>query len=54
VRLVRAVTGSPISRPLTDLLAVTYGPLPVLTDLLADTDGVTAAFIYAFHEFILI
>jgi predicted nucleotidyltransferase/biotin operon repressor len=46
VRLVRAVTGSPISRPLTDLLAVTYGPLPVLTDLLADTDGVTAAFIY--------
>ncbi len=33
-------------RPLTDLLAVTYGPLPVLTDLLVGTAGVSAAFIY--------
>ncbi len=46
VRLLRAVTGTPVSRPLTDLLAVTYGPLPVLTDLLAGTPGVSAAFIY--------
>ena len=46
VRLLRAVTDTPVSRPLTDLLAVTYGPLPVLTDLLADVDGVTHAFIY--------
>lgn len=46
VRLLRAVTGTPVSRPLTDLLAVTYGPLPVLTDLLAGTAGVSAAFIY--------
>jgi predicted nucleotidyltransferase len=46
VRLLRAVTGTPVSRPLTDLLAVTYGPLPVLTDLLAGTGGVAAAFIY--------
>ncbi len=45
VRLLRAVTGSPVSRPLTDLLAVTYGPLPVLTDLLAGLTGVSAAFI---------
>jgi len=41
VHLLRAV-----SRPLTDLLAVTYGPLPVLTDLLADVEGVAHAFIY--------
>jgi predicted nucleotidyltransferase len=46
VRLVRAVTGTPVSQPLTDLLAVTYGPLPVLADLLAGADGVSAAFIY--------
>src|SRR5271155_2826946 len=46
VRLLRAVTGSPVSRPLTDLLAVTYGPLPVLTDLLAGLPEVGAAFIY--------
>jgi DNA-binding transcriptional ArsR family regulator len=45
-RLVRAVTDSPLSRPLTDLLAVTYGPLPVLTDLLAGVPGVQRAFIY--------
>ncbi len=46
IRLLRAVTDTPVSRPLTDLLAVTYGPLPVLTDLLADVEGVTHAFIY--------
>jgi hypothetical protein len=42
MRVLRAATGS---RPLTDLLAVTYGPLPVLTDLLAGVEGVGAAFI---------
>ncbi len=46
VHLIRAVTDSPVSRPLTDLLAVTYGPLPVLNDLLADVEGITQAFIY--------
>jgi hypothetical protein len=46
LRMLRAVTGTPVSRPLTDLLAVTYGPLPVLTDLLAEAPGVSAAFIY--------
>lgn len=45
-RLVRAVTDSPLSRPLTDLLAVTYGPLPVLTEQLASVPGVHRAFIY--------
>src|SRR5512139_2227018 len=34
LRLVRAVTDSVLTGPLTDLLAVTYGPLPVLSDAL--------------------
>jgi hypothetical protein len=46
VRLVRASQGSIITRPLTDLLAATYGPLPVLTDLLYAVDGIDRAFIY--------
>lgn len=45
-RLIRAETGGPVSRPLTDLLAVTYGPLPVLTDLLSGFPGVEQAYIY--------
>jgi hypothetical protein len=46
VRLVRAAVDTPLTRPLTDLLAVTYGPLPVLTDALAVVPGVQRAFIY--------
>jgi len=46
VRLLRAPAPTPVSRALTDLLAVTYGPLPVLTDLLVGAPGVNAAFIY--------
>jgi predicted nucleotidyltransferase len=46
VRLLRAVPDSLVSKPLTELLAVTYGPLPVLADLLRDADGVDLAFIY--------
>src|ERR1035441_4625140 len=45
-RLIRAVTDSPISRPLTDLLAVTYGPLPILTEMLSGIYGVESAFIF--------
>lgn len=45
-RLVRSVQDSLLTRPLTDLLAVTYGPLPVLTRSLAGLDGVERAFIY--------
>ncbi len=44
--MLRAETGSPVSRALTDLLAVTYGPLPVLTDLLSGIPGVEKAYIY--------
>lgn len=46
LRLIRAVTDTVISRPLTDLLAVTYGPLPVLSGLLQSVPGVDQAFIY--------
>jgi DNA-binding transcriptional ArsR family regulator len=46
LRLIRAVTDSLLSRPLTDLLAVTYGPLPVITDLLTDVSGIEEAYIY--------
>lgn len=45
-RLVRSVQGSLLTRPLTDLLAVTYGPLPVLTRSLTGLEGVDQAFIY--------
>src|SRR5699024_1708463 len=45
-RLIRSVQDSLLTRPLTDLLAVTYGPLPVLTDALAGLDGVDEACIY--------
>jgi predicted nucleotidyltransferase len=45
-RLLRAETSGSVSRALTDLLAVTYGPLPVLTDLLSEIKGVEQAYIY--------
>jgi predicted nucleotidyltransferase len=45
-RLIRAEASGPVSRPLTDLLAVTYGPLPVLGDLLSGLAGVEEAYIY--------
>lgn len=46
VRLVRAAGDSVVSRPLTELLAVTYGPLPVITDLLRTANDVHSAYIY--------
>lgn len=45
-RLVRAATHSRLSAPLTELLALTYGPLPVLTEALAPLEGVQRGFIY--------
>lgn len=45
-RLVRSVRDSILTRPLTDLLAVTYGPLPVLTRGLTGVEGIDRAFIY--------
>lgn len=46
LRLIRAVTNSLLTRPLTDLLAVTFGPLPVITELLAGISGIEEAHIY--------
>lgn len=45
-RLLRVGDPSPMTRPLTDLLAVTYGPLPVLSDRLTAVPGVSQAYIY--------
>jgi DNA-binding transcriptional ArsR family regulator/DNA-binding XRE family transcriptional regulator len=46
LRLLRAAGETAVARPLTDLLAVTYGPLPVLTRALSQLDGVEEAYIY--------
>ncbi len=35
-----------VTRPLTELLAVTFGPLPVLTELLGEVEGIEEAYIY--------
>lgn len=45
-RLVRAAQDSVLTKPLTDLLAVTYGPRPVITRLLSGVEGILAGFIY--------
>ncbi|MCF4119391.1 winged helix-turn-helix domain-containing protein [Antribacter sp. KLBMP9083] len=54
-RLARAVTDGPVYGPLVQLLAVTFGPLAVLRDLLTEVGGVERAFIYGswaarYHE----
>jgi len=46
LRLLRAKTDTVVARPLTDLLAVTYGPLAILGDLLSRVAGVDEAYIY--------
>jgi len=46
LRLLQANVESPLARPLTDLLALTYGPATVLGDLLAPVPGVDEAYIY--------
>jgi DNA-binding transcriptional ArsR family regulator len=45
-RLLRVQTDNPVYRPLADLMAVTFGPVPVLRKLLTDVPGVEAAFVY--------
>jgi len=46
LRLLQANGDSPLARPLTELLALTYGPIAVFGDLLAGVRGVDEAFIY--------
>jgi DNA-binding transcriptional ArsR family regulator len=45
-RLVRARRDTPLYGPLSDLLSVSFGPVPMLTDALAGLEGVRRAFIY--------
>lgn len=45
-RLVRARTDTALYRPLSDLMSVSFGPLPLLSETLADVAGVRQAFIY--------
>ncbi len=45
-RLVQAETTNPVFGPLAALMAVTFGPAPVLRDLLAEVPGVREAWIY--------
>lgn len=46
LRLLQASLLGPLARPLTELLALTYGPTAVLGDLLAGIAGVAEAYIY--------
>lgn len=46
LRLVRRGPETPLTRPLTDLLAVTYGAIPVLTEALSGIPGIEAAYVY--------
>jgi DNA-binding transcriptional ArsR family regulator len=46
LRLLRAAAETVVTRPLTELLAVTFGPLPVLTDALRGVRGIDEAHIY--------
>jgi DNA-binding transcriptional ArsR family regulator len=45
-RLLRAETNTPLYRPLSDLLSLTYGPEPVLSELIGRLSGIDAAYIY--------
>jgi predicted nucleotidyltransferase len=45
-RLLRADTANPAVRPLTDLLALTYGPLPVVAEAFGEVAGVEEVWLY--------
>ena len=45
-RLLRASSDSPAFRPLSDLLALTYGPLAVLSEALRPVEGIERAYIF--------
>jgi DNA-binding transcriptional ArsR family regulator len=46
LRLLQANTQTPLARPLTELLMLTYGPRAVLGEVLAAVSGVDEAYIY--------
>jgi predicted nucleotidyltransferase len=45
-RLVRVDPSHPLHAPMSEIIAATYGPAPVLRDLLLDAPGVLEAFVY--------
>ncbi|WP_410607524.1 ArsR family transcriptional regulator [Amycolatopsis sp. lyj-109] len=45
-RLVKARTDTPLYRPLSEVLSVTFGPLPLLAEALSGVAGVREAYIY--------
>ncbi|MEV6468126.1 nucleotidyltransferase domain-containing protein, partial [Kitasatospora sp. NPDC051702] len=45
-RVITARTDTVLYRPLCDLLLVTYGPMPRLSALMSDLDGIDEAYIY--------
>ncbi|RSM45170.1 ArsR family transcriptional regulator [Amycolatopsis balhimycina DSM 5908] len=45
-RLVKARTDTPLYRPLSELIAVTFGPLPLIAEALSGLVGVREAYIY--------
>jgi DNA-binding transcriptional ArsR family regulator len=46
MRMLRIDPANPLARPLTELLALTYGPVAVLADLLGPVPGVAEAYLY--------
>jgi DNA-binding transcriptional ArsR family regulator len=45
-RLIRVNTAQPLYGPMSEIVAMTYGPVPVLRELLTDRPGVEDAYIY--------
>jgi DNA-binding transcriptional ArsR family regulator len=45
-RLVKARTDTPLYRPLSEVIAVTFGPLPLLAEAFSGLAGVQEAYIY--------
>jgi DNA-binding transcriptional ArsR family regulator len=46
LRLLRANLDTPVAGPLAELLALTYGPVAILGELLGAVDGVDEAYVY--------
>jgi DNA-binding transcriptional ArsR family regulator len=46
MRLLQADLDHPMARPLTELLALTYGPVAVLSRLLSEIGGIDEAYVY--------
>ncbi|GAA0578834.1 ArsR family transcriptional regulator [Paractinoplanes ferrugineus] len=46
IRLLRAELATPLTRPLTEVLELTYGPIAVLTDVIPPVPGVDEAYLF--------